>query len=173
MLSRLCRAFPLGRRRPDAEAASIIPTRSKRLRLAASAHCGRSGPPQFTEPQYSKATPATLSGASEIDADRDVTARQFGKGSCVRVQLCECFVLCQRLLYLSLHFPTGIARRDNKLPGPHTSVKPGKSKKLSTVLFEDCLRLLGGLDHFRRFVALEACKLYNSHDLIPPLSPRG
>src|SRR5204863_6823465 len=55
---------------------------------------------------------ATLSGASEIDADRDVTARQFGKGSCVRVQLCECFVLCQCLLYLSVHFPTGIARRD-------------------------------------------------------------
>jgi hypothetical protein len=42
-------------------------------------------PMRLTEPQYSKATPATLSGASEIDADRDVTARQFGKGSCVRV----------------------------------------------------------------------------------------
>ena len=44
--------------------------------------CGRSGwlrPMRFTpEPQYSKATPATLCGASEIDADRDVTARQFG-----------------------------------------------------------------------------------------------
>src|SRR6266436_1592177 len=115
----------------------------------------------------------TPCGASEIDADRDVTARQFGKGNCVRVQLCECFVLCQCLLYLSVHFPTGIARRDKKLPRPHTSVKPGKSKKFSTVLFEDCLRLLGGLDHFLRFVALEACKLYNSHDLIPPLSPMG
>jgi hypothetical protein len=63
------------RRRPDAAAASIIPTRSKRLRLAASADCGRSGPPRLTEPQDLKATPATLSGASEIDADRDVTAR--------------------------------------------------------------------------------------------------
>ena len=41
---------------------------------------------RLTEPQYSKATPATLSGASEIDAYRDVTARQFGKGSCVRVK---------------------------------------------------------------------------------------
>src|SRR5258707_12859705 len=98
-----------------------VPTRSKRLHSAASALCGRSGPPRpmrLTEPQYSKATPATLSGASEIDADRDVTALQFGKGSCVRVQLCECFVLCQCLLYLSVHFPTGIARRDKKLPGP-------------------------------------------------------
>ena len=31
----------------------------------------------------------------------------------------------------------------------------------------------GGLDHFLRFVAFEACKLYNNHDLIPPLSPMG
>ena len=71
----------------------------------------------------------------------------------------------------SCTFPYTLARRDKKLPGPHTSVKPGKSKKFSTVLFEDCLRLLGGLDYFLRFVALEARKLYNSHDLIPPLPP--
>jgi hypothetical protein len=93
------------------------------------------------------------------------------KVACVRVQLCECLVLCQCLLCLSVHFPTGIARRDKKLPGPHTSVKPRKPKKFGAMLFEDCLRLLGGLDHFLRFVALEACKLYNGHDLIPPLSP--
>jgi hypothetical protein len=52
-------------------------------------------------------------------------------------------------------------------------VKPGKPKKFGTVLFEDCLRLLGGLDHILRFVAFEACKLCNSRDLIPPLSPMG
>ena len=41
-------------------------------------------PMRLTEPQYSKATPATLSGASEIDADRDATALQFGKGFTAR-----------------------------------------------------------------------------------------
>src|SRR5258707_7375622 len=60
---------------------------------------------------------------------------------------------------------------DKEFPGPHTGVKPGRPKKFSAVLFEDCLRLLGGLDHFLRLVALEARKLYNSHDLIPPLRP--
>jgi hypothetical protein len=85
----------------------------------------------------------------------------------------KCFVLCYCLLYLSVHFPIGLSRRDKKLPGPHTSVKPGKPKKFGTVLFEDCLRLLGGLDHILRFVAFGACKLCNSRDLIPPLSPMG
>src|ERR1700736_3360085 len=69
--------------------------------------------------------------------------------------------------------PIGLSHRDKKLPGPHTSVKPEKPKKFGTPLFEDCLRLLGGLDHILRFVAFEACKLYNSRDLIPPLSPMG
>jgi hypothetical protein len=46
-----------------------------------------------------------------------------------------------------------VARK--KLPGPHTSVKPGKPKKIGTVLFEDCLRLLGGLDHFLRLSLLK------------------
>src|SRR5947207_12142850 len=91
----------------------------------------------------------------------------------MRQQLGECFVLCQCLLYLSVRFPTGIARSDKILPGPHTGVKPGKPKKFSTVLFEDCLRLLGGLDHFLRLVAFEARKLYNSHDLFPPWGPHG
>jgi hypothetical protein len=86
--NRACRAFPLGRRRLDAGAAGIVPTSSKRLRLAASALRPvrtAARPMRLTEPQYSKATPATLGGASEIDADRDATAFQFGKGSCVRV----------------------------------------------------------------------------------------
>jgi hypothetical protein len=90
-----------------------------------------------------------------------------------RLQFRKCFVLCYCLLYPSVHFPIGLSHRDKKLPGPHTSVKPEKPKKFGTVLFEDCLRLLGGLDHILRFVAFEACKLYNSRDLIPPLRPMG
>jgi hypothetical protein len=89
-----------------------------------------------------------------------------------RLQFRKCFVLCYCLLYPSVHFPIGLSHRDKKLPGPHTSVKPGKPKKFGTVLFEDCLRLLGGLDHILRFVAFEACKLYNSRDLIPPMRSR-
>src|SRR4029450_2692013 len=132
--------------------------------------CGRCG---SQEPQDSKAALASLSGASEIEANRDAAAFQLGKGKCVRVQLRKCFVLCHCLLYLSVHFPTGIARRDKKLPGPRTRVKPGKPKKFGTVLFEDCLRLLRGLGHFLRLVAFEASTLYNSEDLTPPLSPMG
>jgi len=37
----------------------------------------------------------------EIDADGDVAGRQFGKGSCMCVQLRECFVLCHCLLHLA------------------------------------------------------------------------
>src|SRR5262245_42836895 len=95
--------------------------------------CGRCG---SQESQYSNATFASLSGVSEIDADRDVTACQLGKGGRLRPQFRKCLVLCHRLLYLSVHFPTGIACRDKKLPGPHTSVKPGKPKKFGAVLFE-------------------------------------
>ena len=93
--------------------------------------------------------------SSNIDADRDVAARQLGKRSCMCPQLCERFVLCHCLLYLSVYFPTGVARRNEPLSGPCAGVKSGKPKKFGAVFFENCLRLLGGLDHFLRFVGFE------------------
>src|SRR5258707_14168225 len=109
--------------------------------------------------------------SSNIDADGDIAARQLGKRSCMCPQLRECFVLCHCLLYLSVYFPTGVARRNEPLSGPCAGVKSGKPKKFGAVFFEDCLRLLGCLDHFLRFVGFEARKLYDRHDILPPLSP--
>jgi hypothetical protein len=38
-------------------------------------------------------------------------------------------------------------------------MKPGHPKKFGAMFFEDCLRLLGGLDHFLGLVALKAREL--------------
>ncbi len=62
-------------------------------------------------------------------------------------QLRECWVLCHCLLHLSIHFPTGVARGNEPFSGPHTGVEPGQPKKLGTMFFKNCLRLLGGRDH--------------------------
>src|SRR5947208_1416651 len=73
------------------------------------------------------------------------------------------------LLYLSVHFPTGVARGNE----PLAVVKPRQPKKLGAMFFEDCLCLLGCLDHFLRFVAFEARKLYDRQMARRTLSIRG
>src|SRR5258708_26247222 len=70
---------------------------------------------------------------SELDADADVTAHQFGKGSCMCIQLRECRVVCYFLLRLAIYFPTGIARDNQPLSGPRTGVEAGHPKKFGTM----------------------------------------
>src|SRR3984893_4272183 len=95
----------------------------------------------------------------DIYADGDVASRQFGKGSCMCVQLRECRVVCYFLLRLAIHFPTGVARDNQPFSGPGASVEPGHPKKFGAMFFKDCLRLLGGLDHFLGLIALKAREL--------------
>jgi hypothetical protein len=52
-------------------------------------------------------------------------------------------------------------------------VEPGHPKKFGTMFFEDCLRLLGGLDHFLGLVAFKARELRDRHALIPSLGICG
>jgi hypothetical protein len=47
-------------------------------------------------------------------------------------------------------------------------VEPGHPKKFGTVFFEDCLRLLGGLDHFLGLVAFKTRKLRDRHTKFLP-----
>jgi hypothetical protein len=64
--------------------------------------------------------------------------RQFG----------ECRILRHYLLYLAVHFPTGVARDHEPLSGPRACVEPRNPEKFGAMFFEDRLRLLGVLDHF-------------------------
>jgi hypothetical protein len=105
---------------------------------------------------------------SEIDADRDVAAHQLGDGGCMGQQLRVCGVLCQTLLRLAVHFPTGIARNNWPLSSPRAGVETGHPKKFGTMFFEDCLRVLRILDHFLGLVAFKARKLRDRDTLLLP-----
>src|SRR5713101_3085584 len=95
--------------------------------------------PPATRAHWAAGANTTL---SEIDADGDVAAHQLGNGSRICQQLREFRVLRHCLLHLAIHFPTGVARNDQPLSGPHAGVEPGQPKKFGTMFFEDCLRLL-------------------------------
>src|SRR2546422_10728280 len=105
------------RKRPPTEAASIIGLLSSGLPFCSRYFFGR---------------------LSEIDADGDVAGRQFGKGSCMCIQLRERFVFCHGLLHLAIHFPTGVARDNEPLSGPYSCVEPGQAKIFGTMFFENC-----------------------------------
>src|SRR6476659_8418331 len=137
--------------RPPTEAASIIRLLSSDLPFCAVAEA-----PRYRFPSW----------WLEIDADRDAAALQFGKGKCMCIQLREGFVLCHRLLHLAIHFPTGVARDNEPLSGPCAGVEPGQPKIFGAMFFENCLRLLDGLDHFLGLVAFKAGELYDRHKIL-------
>ena len=53
------------------------------------------------------------------------------------------------------------------LSGPYAGVEPGQTKKFGAMFFEDCLRILGVLDHFLRLVAFKARHLRDSYMYLP------
>src|ERR1700733_6680793 len=118
-------------------------------------------------PQPARWAAKANTALSEIDTDGDVSAHQLGNGSCMCQQLRECRVLRQSFLRLAIHFPTGIARNNQPLSGPYAGVEPGQAKKFGAMFFEDCLRILGVLDHFLCLVAFKARHLRDRHTYLP------
>src|SRR5258706_13281821 len=84
------------------------------------------------------------------------------------IQLRERFVLCHGLLHLAIHFPTGVARDNEPLSGPYSCVEPGQAKIFGAMFFENCFRMLGGLDHLLGLVAFKARDLYDRPSVLLP-----